>query len=238
MTTWIVARTALRAVMPGIVSYWAIMLAVVSAILIGIAAAGGQPDISIWSTSGASAPKYFLFALGIAMIGQFPVYIGHGLTRREFARGALLYFALLATIYGATMALGFAAERPVYVSAGLMAGLDEPYPVQSLADGFTVLVEESLVGLSYLTGGWLIGMLFYRLNSWWGIVILPFCTVPILATEMGFDSLWAGLGLNNAFDLEPPPLGVGVLIAVAAIAVMWSAIHAFVRTVPINKVSG
>lgn len=238
MTTWIVARTALRGVLPAIAGYWAIMVLVVSVILTSIAFADGSPDISVWSTSGASAPKYFLFAIGVAQIGQLPVYIGHGVTRREFVRGALLYLGILAVIYGGTMALGYAAERPVYVAEGLMAGLEQPYPVQSVADGLTVLVEESLVGLVYVLAGWLIGTLFSRLGSWWGLVLLPFCVVPVVVAEIGFDSLWAGYGLNRAFDLEPPPLGIGVLIAVAAIAVMWGAIYALARTMPINKVSG
>lgn len=238
MTTWIVTRTALRGALPILAVYWAIMVLVVAVILIAIVAAGGRPDVSVWSTSGASAPKYFLFAIGAMQVAQLPVYIGHGVTRREFARGALLYLGVVAVFYGTLMALGYLVERPIYVAKGLIYGLEIPYPVSSVADGLTVLAEESLVGLAYLLVGWLIGTLFYLRGAWIGLLLIPVAALPLVAVEMVLDSLWMGFGLNKGFDIEPPPLGVGLLVALAAVAVTWTVNYVLVRDVPVKKVSG
>jgi hypothetical protein len=235
---WTVARTHLRAGLPMITSYWAIMASVYAVIVVPVAT-WGTPDVSIWATSGGSAPKYFLLALGIMVTTVFlPIYVGNGVTRRHFAFGASVYVIWVAAIYAVVMAIGYVVERPLYVANDLIAGLEDPYPVQSFGDWLTVLVAEALVGLVYLCVGWFLGSAFYRLGALWGIAVTPLAALPVVATEMGFDALGAGYGLNRAFDLEPPPLAVGVLIAAASFAVAWAANYALIRAVAINKVSG
>lgn len=236
-TAWRVARRMARASAPLVGGYWAIMFPVCAATI----AAGlmlGDLDVSIWAASGAAAPKYFMLALGTLLAAALPIYVGNGITRRDFALGATAYLLMIAAGYGTLMALGYAVERPIYAANGLLSRLSEPYPVQSFGDGLAVWVEDLLVGVVYLCAGWLIGATFYRLGVWWGLAVIPAAAVPIAVVETAFDSLWLGYGINNGLATEPPVLAVGVLLGLAAAAVAWTAAYALVRAVPIRKVSG
>jgi hypothetical protein len=237
-TVWAVTRTQIRAGAPLVAGYWSIMLAIYAAIMTVILTVG-DTDVSIWATSGGSAPKYFLMAIGIMLTTAYlPVYVGNGVTRRDFARAASGYVVAVAAVYAVIMTLGFAVEYALYSDADLFGDLTDPYPVRSVADALTVLVEEVFVGIAYLCVGWLLGTCFYRLGTWWGIGLIPVTLVPAVVAEVGFDSLWAGYGINNGLGIEPPPLWVGVLIAVVAIAAAWIANFALIRAVAIKKVSG
>jgi hypothetical protein len=237
MSTLIVGRTMLRRSAPTVAAYWAIMLVVYSVIVASVSTQT-DADISIWATSGGSAPKYFLLALGVMLYIQLPIFVGNGVTRRDFTTGAGIYIAVIALGYGALMAAGFAVEHAIYSANDLLAVQQDPYPVQSVADGFGMFVGETLVGAVYLCVGWLIGTTFYRFGPWWGIALLPLEAVPVAVAEMGFDSLWMGHGLNHAFDIDTPPLPVGVLISLAALATLWAVNYLFVRDMPVKKVSG
>lgn len=237
-TPVVVARTQLRAGLPMVAGYWGIMLTVY-AVIITVVVAVGDTDVSIWATSGGSAPKYFLLAVGVMLTTVFlPTYLGNGVTRRDFTLGASLYIVVVAAVYAVIMALGFLAEHAIYSAADLMGGLDEPYPVQALSDGLDRFVAELLVGIAYLCSGWLMGTCFYRFGSWWGIGLIPVTVLPAAVTEIGFDSLWLGYGINHGLGLDRPPLGVGALMAVASIAAAWLANFALTRAVAVKKVSG
>jgi hypothetical protein len=237
-TASIVTRAQLRAGLPMVAGYWGIMIPIYLAIITVIVTVG-DTEVSIWATSGGSAPKYFLLAVGVMLTTAYlPVYVGNGVTRRDFAYGASLYVLAVAAVYAVLMTLGFAIEYAIYTSADLMGNLTDPYPVRSVADGLDTLVAELLVGTVYLCCGWVMGTCFYRFGTWWGIGLIPVTLVPAVLTEVGFDSLWAGYGINNGLGIERPSLLVGVLIAVASIAVAWGANFALIRAVAINKVSG
>ncbi|MDQ7905596.1 hypothetical protein RB614_13830 [Phytohabitans sp. ZYX-F-186] len=237
-TPWIVTRTQTRASLLMVAGYWAIMLPIYAAI-VALVLAVGDVDVSIWATSGGSAPKYFLLAVGVMLATVYlPVYVGNGVTRRDFALGASLYILLAAAVYAVFMTLGFAIEYPIYSARDLMGNLTDPYPVRSMADALAMLVGQLLVGAVYLVCGWLMGTCFYRLGAWWGIVLIPLTVLPAVVTEIGFDALWLGYAINNGLGIEPPPLAVGVLMAVASIAVAWVANFVLIRTVAIKKVSG
>jgi hypothetical protein len=235
---WIVTRAQTRAGALMVAGYWAIMLPIYT-VIVAVVVAVGDTDVSIWATSGGSAPKYFLLAIGVMLTTVYlPVYVGNGVTRRDYALGASLYVLAVAAVYAVIMTLGFAFEHALYTSADLMGGLDEPYPVQSVADGLATLVGELFVGIVYLCCAWLMGSCFYRFGNWWGIVLIPVTVLPAVFTEVGFDALWLGYGINNGLGIERPPLAVGVLIAVVSIAAAWFANFALIRAVAIKKVSG
>ncbi|GAA4456358.1 hypothetical protein [Phytohabitans houttuyneae] len=237
-TSLVVVRAQLRAGLPMVAGYWAIMIAIYAAI-ITVVATVGDTDVSIWATSGGSAPKYFLLAVGVMLTTVYlPAYVGNGVTRRDFTLGASLYILAVAGVYAAIMTLGFVVEHAIYTSADLMGGLTDPYPVRAFGDGLETLVAELLVGIVYLCCGWVMGTCFYRYGSWWGIGLIPVTVLPAVVTEIGFDSLWLGYGINKGFGIDRPPLGVGVLMGVASIAVAWVANIALTRSVAIKKVSG
>jgi hypothetical protein len=237
MSTLIVGHTMLRRSSPTMAAYWAIML-FVYAVIVASVSTQADADVSIWATSGGSAPKYFLLALGIMLSVQLPIFVGNGVTRRDFAAGASMYVAVIALGYGALMAAGFAVEHAIYSANDLLTVQKDPYPVQSVADGLGMFVGETIVGMVYLCVGWLIGTSFYRLGVWWGIGLIPLEAVPVAVAEMGFNSLWMGYGLNRGLGIEAPPLLVGVLIGLAALAILWAANFVLLRDIPIKKVSG
>ncbi|GAA4675327.1 hypothetical protein [Phytohabitans rumicis] len=235
---WTVARAQLRTALPMIAGYWAIMVSVYATI-VTIVVTVGTADVSIWATSGGSAPKYFLSALGVMLTGVFlPVYVGNGVTRRHFALGATAYLVAVAAFYAVIMAVGYAVEHPIYSAEGLLSIQTDPYPVQSFGDGLATLVAEFFVGMAYLCSGWLIGSAFYRLGTWWGIALIPVSSLPAIVSEVGFNSLWAGYGINRGFGWQTPHLVVGVLIAAASIAAAWAVNFALIRNAPMRKVSG
>jgi hypothetical protein len=237
-TASVVTRAQLRAGLPMVAGYWAIMLPIYAAI-VTLVVTVGDTDVSIWATSGGSAPKYFLLAVGVMMTTAYlPIYVGNGVTRRDFAYGASLYILAIAAVYAVLMTLGFVFEYALYSSADLMAGLTDPYPVRSVGDGLATLVAELFVGIVYLCAGWLMGTCFYRFGNWWGIGLIPVTILPAAVTEVGFDALWLGYLINNGLGIEPPRLAVGVLVAVASIAVTWFVNFALIRAVAIKKVSG
>ncbi|MFC0530866.1 hypothetical protein [Phytohabitans kaempferiae] len=237
-TALIVARAQFRAGLPMVAYYWAIMFAVY-ALIMTVVLTVADTEVSIWATSGGSAPKYFLLAVGVMLTTVYlPMYIGNGVTRRDFALGASICIVAVAVVYAVTMTLGFAIEYAIYSAGDLFGGLEDPYPVRSLGDGMITLVEELLVGTVYLCCGWLLGTFFYRFGALVGIALIPVSVVPAVVTETMFDSLWLGLGINEGLGLEPPALPVGVLVAVASIAVAWLVNFALVRAVSIKKVSG
>ncbi len=237
-TPLIVVRAQLRAGLPMVAGYWAIMLTIY-ALIISVVTTVGDTDVSIWATSGGSAPKYFLLAIGVMLTTVFlPVYVGNGVTRRDFALGVSVYILAVAAIYAVIMTLGFLLEHAIYSSADLMGNLNDPYPVQTFADGLGTLVAELLVGIVYLCCGWVMGTCFYRFGAWWGIALIPVTVLPAAVTEVGFDSLWLGYGINNGLGIERPPLAVGVLMAAASIVAVWCVNFVLTRAVAINKVSG
>ncbi|MGN9911671.1 hypothetical protein ACTMTJ_29440 [Phytohabitans sp. LJ34] len=237
-TASIVSRAQLRSSVQMVVGYWAIMIPVYAAIVIAIVTAG-DTDVSIWATSGGSAPKYFLLAVGVMLTTvHLPVYVGNGVTRRDFAYGASIFILVVAGLYAVLMTLGYVFEYSVYSAADLMGNLADPYPVRSVGDGLTQLVAEFFVAITYLCCGWLMSTCFYRFGTWWGIVLIPVTLLPAVVTEMGFDSLWAGYAINNGLGVDRPPLPAGVLMAAAAIAAAWFVNFALIRAVAIKKVSG
>jgi hypothetical protein len=238
LTPWIVTRAQTQASLALVAGYWAIMLPVY-ALIISVVVTVGDTDVSVWATSGGSAPKYFLLAVGVMLTTVYlPVYVGNGVTRRDFALGASLYVLIVAVVYAILMTLGFAFEHAAYTSADLMDNLTDPYPVRSVADALEMFVGALLVGIVYLCSAWLMGTCFYRLGNWWGIVLIPVTLLPAVVTEVGFNSLWAGYGINHGLGIERPPLAVGVLMGVASIAVAWFVNFALIRAVAIKKVSG
>lgn len=237
-TPLIVTRTQIRAALPMVGGYWAIMLPIYAGI-VTVVVAVGDTDVSIWATSGASAPKYFLLAVGVMLTTVYlPVYVANGVTRRDYAFGASLYILAIGAVYAVIMTLGFAFEHALYTSADIMAGLDDPYPVRSTTDALATLVGELFIGIAYLCCGWAMGTCFYRLGAWWGIVLIPVTVLPAVVTEVGFDALWIGYGINEWLGIGRPPLAVGVLMAAASIAAAWFVNFALIRAVAIKKVSG
>ncbi|BCB79467.1 hypothetical protein GCM10022251_72070 [Phytohabitans flavus] len=237
-TPLIVSRAQLRAALPMIAGYWGVM-AVIYTVIITAVLAAGDTEVSIWATSGGSAPKYFLLAVGVMLTTVFlPAYVGNGVTRRHFVLGGSLYLLVIAAVYAVIMTLGYVVEHGIYTSADLMGGLQEPYPVLNVTDGLVALVAELCIGIVYLCCGWLMGTCFYRCGNWLGIGLIPLTVAPAIVTEIGFDALWFGHLINNGLGIERPPLAVGVLMAAACIAVAWSVNFALVRAVAIKKVSG
>ncbi|BCB84628.1 hypothetical protein [Phytohabitans suffuscus] len=235
---WIVTRAQLRAGLPMVAGYWGIMIAIYATI-ITVVTAVGDTEVSIWATSGGSAPKYFLLAVGVMLSMVFlPVYVGNGVTRRDFTLGISLYVVVVAVVYAVVMTAGFVAEHAIYSAADLMGGLDDPYPVRDVGDGLSTLAAEVCVGIVYLCCGWLMGTCFYRFGSWLGIGLIPLTVLPAVVTEVGFDALWLGYGINNGLGIERPSLAVGVTMAAVSIAVAWTVNFALIRAVAINKVSG
>lgn len=221
--------------------YWPIFawfIAVTMAIIAVTAAAlagTGLLDASVWGNTAAGQPRYFLLAMGVLLVStHLPVYVAHGVTRRVFALAALAFATAVAFAFSVWAMLGFGVEHLILADLGLLGGLAEPYPVQSIGAGLRLMLELTLVDLVYVCCGWLIGSLYYRFGGWTGTLLLPPAVIPVLVAEGGFGEKWLGTVIVAVTGLKPPPYGVGLLIALAAVAVTMAAIHILTRSIPLR----
>ena len=153
---------------------------------------------SVWETVGLQAPRWFMFVIGIMLATvNLPVLVAHGITRRVFARGALVFAVASSAAFSLLMLMGFVVERAVYTANGMMAAIDN-YPLAKVTDASRFYVEITLAGLLFMLSGWVIGLLFYRLRIWLALLALPVVTLPVIGgIAMGMSTI-AGVRMSFA----------------------------------------
>jgi hypothetical protein len=225
-----VARRMTATLWPVAAGYWAIMAAV--ALTVGVTVgAFGEIKTSLVQYPLLNAPKYFLMVFGIlATTMQLPIYVAHGVTRREFIRGAAVFFAALATAFTALQLVALGIEYAVYSAQDLLPRLTEAHPLASAGDAGRLFLQTLLLGLAYLATGWLIGVGYYRFGPWLGTAfIVPAC-LPAVATEAAFNARLIGL--------DVAALPIALVLSAAIIAVAWAACYALTRSLAIKKITG
>jgi hypothetical protein len=176
--------------------------------------------VSVWETVGTQGPRWFLFVMGIMFATvSLPVAIASGLTRRTFYRGAMVFGAASAVLFGLLMLAGFGVERIVYTMNGMMAGLTN-YPVSTWGQAAEYGLRSSLSCLALVTSGWMVGLIFYRYQVWVALILLPLAVLPVIGgmPVTGTDEPW----------FIGTPLTVVLLIAAAVVG------YAMVRSVPVK----
>lgn len=180
---------------------------------------------SVWETVGLQAPRWFLFVIGIMLATvNLPVLVAHGITRRLFARGALVFAVASSAAFSVLMLMGFVVERAVYSANGMMAAIDD-YPLAKVSDAGRFYVEITLAGLLFLLSGWVIGLLFYRLRVWLALLALPVVTLPVIGG--------IAMGVSTMAGVEMSFVNV-VVIQLAAVLVVSALVYFLGRDVAIK----
>lgn len=223
-TTTHPARRAAGA-LGGDLLFYALMWGAIGAGLLALNLAGsgiwGEVDGSVWNGT-ASLFQYAMLGGGVMVgAGYLPVYLSHGVTRRDFTTGALVAVTGLAAGAAVATTVGFGIEHLVFQVADWPHVLRNEHEmnIYDRPDQYGLIVVE-LFGL-YLThviAGLVIIAGLFRLGWLWGLPAILAGTAIAVGAEMALASGFAGVALNDWLGLTPPPVGVGIAI-VAALAV-------------------
>lgn len=196
----------------------------IALLTINLVANGVWGDVagSVWDGS-ASLFQYAMLGAGIMVAASYlPVYIGHGMTRRDFTTAALV--ALVGLAAGAALATtaGYAIEHVVFQAADWPHVLDSnrDMHIYDRPDQYGLIAVE-LFGLyvTHALGGLLIMAALYRLGWLWGALVALAGIGVVIGAEMVLAAGFAGVVLADWLDSSAPPVGIGVGIA-AALAVL------------------
>jgi hypothetical protein len=200
----------------------------------------GDADASVWQWFGESPSKYFLLVLGIITTSVYlPVYVGHGITRRQFALGSGIFFGLTSVAFGGLTMAGYLIELIMHAASGEFGVDGDSYPVTTVGDGLAVFARSTLIQAAFACSGGLFGATFYRYGPWIGILLVPLCAVPGFGTDfvLGGDERM-GRHLYDIVELGAAYLPASLLLGALLIALGVVFAFLVVRDVPIRKVTG
>lgn len=223
----------------GLVVLWAGMLAL-SLVVTGIVSLFKDIRISGWSAWVFISPWYML-GMGIYVTAVYlPMYIAHGITRRQCMPQALAFGLLFITAGAALITLGFAIERAVYAVADWPQSLgEEAEGLYTSADQYGMIFLGFWLGFAIFTAvGAAVGAAFYR-RAWAGLggllVIVLGLALLTPAGLAGSASIPTGRVLE-ALVAEPNNavvIACCVVAALAATGLTWG----LVRDLPLRSSS-
>jgi hypothetical protein len=176
----------------------------------------GEVDGSVWDGS-ASLFQYAMLGGGIMVIaGYLPVYLTHGLTRRDVTTGALIALVGLAAVAALATTAGYGIERLVFAVADWPHVLvnEREMHIYDSPDQYGLIFVE-LFGLyaTHAIAGMLIVAGLFRLGWLFGFVFALAGVGVALGAELALGSGAGGVLVRDWLDLDPPPVGVGLAVA-------------------------
>jgi len=215
-------------------------VAAVLGIVIGVVAAAGSADHSLWQHGFVGWQRFILLAAGLSMTSTFvPMLVGNGVTRARVATAATVTLVVVAVAGGLFVALGYGVEGLVFDALGWRHQLSGG---GRLAGGgyVRVGVVYAVLFACYFASGWLIGVARGVLGSDEFVLLVVPALLPAAVAEFVLRPDSAGLPLTGRLGLDRLPqlsLTLGLVLALAAtILATWVA-HAASRhiTLPIGS---
>jgi hypothetical protein len=196
----------------------------------------GEIDSSVWT--GASVFfQYLMLAVGVTVAySHMPVYLGHGITRRDFTTGALVVLGGLAVGAAVATTLGFGVEHLVYRIADWPHVLDnQAMHVYERPDEYgLILVEVLSLYVTHAIAGLVIVTGIARLGAVVGSVVLVAGVAIALGAEMALAS-GIGAPLGAWLGVEAPSAAVGVAVAAGLAVVGTLAARALLVAVELDS---
>lgn len=124
--------------------------------------------VELWQPGGSAAPPWFVFSMGLTYVtASLPVILAHGITRREYFRGAVSLLLVMSAVAAVVVVAGLGVEGTIgsWAQAGRL--------------GLESFIDCAAYGLS----GWLAGIVFYRLSVWIAIACTLLAAMPIIAVS-------------------------------------------------------
>jgi hypothetical protein len=191
---------------------------------------------SMWS--GASVVfQYLLVGVGVTVgAGYMPVYVGHGVTRRDFTAGALVALACLAAGAALATTAGFGVERLVYEVADWPHVLDNPdNHIYDRPDQYGAIVVE-LVGLylTHILAGLVVISALFRLG--W-VLAAPVMAAGVAIAVGAEVALASGVGvpIGDWLGLAAPSAGVGLAVTAVLVVIGTGLVAAMLAGVEIES---
>lgn len=210
------------------------------ATILFLAVAAGVVVLNLVGTIGVSILQFaahgalwYPFSLMITVAAvQLTSHVGNGMTRRSFARAAVLTTVVVGLVYGVLLAVGLAVEGALYDRAGWahghIANTGESGDVRSEPWNEHVLVSAATYAVRSAGGavsGLLVGTAYYRLGALRGTLVLPLTVLPALA------------GQDDLADVVADALGVSLpvydLVNLAVVALAALAFWRLIRNIPV-----
>jgi hypothetical protein len=206
--------------------YWAIVLVVVVAVPLVVDAVGEVGTSTIWFARQSGV--WFPFSIMIAIATTYPqVHVASGMTRRSYARGALLAACGAALAFALLMAGGLLAERAWYGAMGWRWSLqDQGWFDPDVTFGSLLVAYLATFVVAYVSG-LLVGTVYAAAGGWWGTLTLPLTAGPSLAMTIlvgnsndwvPFSDLFGGTGESTPLALV---VTVAAVLASALAAAFW-----------------
>jgi hypothetical protein len=217
---------------------WAgIALALTALNLVGNGVWGADDPTSAWEGTSVLL-QYVMIAGGLMVaVNHLPLYVTHGVTRRDFAAGTFLTFAGLAVGAALAATLAFAVERVVFAAFDWshVLGGDPTVHLYDSPDQYGVIfVELATSYAAHLVGGLVIGAALYRLGWVVGSAVMLAGVAVIIGAEMAVATGLGGAMLGWWFDADPLHAALGVAIALGLAVVGALVARALIVGTPVE----
>jgi hypothetical protein len=208
-------------------------------IVLGVVAAVGSSDHSVWQHGFSGWQRFIPFAAGLSMTSAFaPMLVGNGVTRARVATAATVTLVVVAVAGGLFVALGYGVERLAFDALGWRHELSDG---RRLSGGGYVRAGVAYAALfaCYFASGWLIGVARGVLGrDEFAPLVVP-ALIPAVVAELLLRSEVTGLPFAGRLGLDrlpQPSLTLGLLAALTATALATWVAHAASRhiTLPIG----
>lgn len=239
--TWMIFRHRVRDDVLSLPMVWAGFLVAVAAVvaLVAIFRADGI-EVSGWEQA-TRITRWYVGAIGGYFTAVYlPLYVTHGVTRREFTAQLPALVVAFVAMYAVVMTVGFGIESVAYRIFDWPQVLTDQHLFDRLSQVGLVLLEFVLTGLVWTVAGAVLGAAFYR-NGLLGGVLVPVAVAMVWLTEAATGTGYLG-PFGAAFDAAPswltglraaPVWATAVAIVVAAAGL--GLVHVLTRTMPIRN---
>lgn len=129
------------------------------------------------------AAIWFPFSISIVLVsGHLTMHVLSGMTRRSFARGAIVGAVGTGLLYAVGLTGLLLIERAIYGRLGWFHGADgnnEPR-TEVIASGLPTYFWGTLaICIAGTVSGLLVALAYYRWGGWWGTLMLPMTLAPL-----------------------------------------------------------
>lgn len=195
----------------------------------------GRLESSMVTIMVGGGPKYILFTMGIILLStQFGMYVAVGVTRRQIVTAILIATVVAVTVIAVLVLVCYFVERALYSAGGVMATLEDPYPMATLGQVPYLFLQNWFVFFGHLISGFLVVAGFLRLRGVGGTLFLLPALLPAVIAEMAFGAPWVGMGLNVLLGFPTPPLPIATAIAAVVSLAGTGALYGLTRSAAVT----